>query len=126
MVSGIDLSIKDKEFVIKVNPETVVWQGLETDYWKNLLKGLVEEHFNETGSDLSKKIIESIKRVNFKGKLIFASSILEDTDIAYGQAKREARELLYNASIKNNFSFYGLIIPNVFSFLSFFKKKHNI
>jgi len=73
-----------------------------------------QDYLYEQNLSLSKKIIESIKRVNFKGKLIFASSILEDNDIAYGQAKREARELLYNASIKNNFSFYGLIIPNVF------------
>jgi glutamate synthase (NADPH/NADH) large chain len=50
---------KDKEFEKKVNPESVVWQNLETDYWKNFLKGLVSEHVIETGSDLSKKIIDN-------------------------------------------------------------------
>ncbi|MDC1497491.1 glutamate synthase large subunit, partial [Pelagibacteraceae bacterium] len=50
---------KDKEFEKKVNPESVVWQNLETDYWKNLLKGLVIDHVNETGSDLSKRIIKN-------------------------------------------------------------------
>ena len=34
-------------------------QNVETDYWKNFLKGLVIEHVNETGSDLSKQIIEN-------------------------------------------------------------------
>ena len=48
-----------KEFEKKVNPESVVWQNLETDYWKNFLKSLVIEHVNETGSDLSKQIIEN-------------------------------------------------------------------
>ena len=50
---------KDKEFQNKVNPETVVWQNVETDYWKKFLKYLIEEHFNETGSDLSKRIIKN-------------------------------------------------------------------
>ena len=50
---------KDKEFENKVNPETVVWQNVETDYWKKFLKYLIEEHFNETGSDLSKRIIKN-------------------------------------------------------------------
>ena len=50
---------KDKEFQKKVNPETVVWQNVETDYWKKFLKYLIEEHFNETGSGLSKRIIKN-------------------------------------------------------------------
>ncbi|MDB9799366.1 glutamate synthase large subunit, partial [Candidatus Pelagibacter sp.] len=50
---------KDKEFQNKVNPETVVWQNVETDYWKKFLKYLIEEHFNETGSGLSKRIIKN-------------------------------------------------------------------
>ena len=63
---------------------------------------------------LSNKIIESIKRIGFKGKLIFASSIQEKLDNAYGKAKKESREAFYNASKKIGFAFTGLIIPNVF------------
>ncbi len=63
---------------------------------------------------LSNKIVESIKRVKFKGKLIFASSSQEKLDNAYGRAKKESRELFFNQSIDNRFSFIGLIIPNVF------------
>ena len=48
---------KSKEFEKKVNPESVVWQNIETDYWKELFKKLVLEHFKETNSELSKKII---------------------------------------------------------------------
>ena len=46
---------KSKEFEKKVNPETVVWQNVETDYWINYLKELVLEHSNETLSDYQKK-----------------------------------------------------------------------
>ena len=48
-----------KEFTKKVNPETVIWQSPETNYWINYLKELLEEHFRETGSVISKKIIEN-------------------------------------------------------------------
>ena len=47
------------EFEKKVNPETVVWQNVETEYWINYLKELVLEHYNETLSELSKKIINN-------------------------------------------------------------------
>ena len=50
---------KSKEFEKKINPESVVWQNIEQDYWKNYLKDLVQEHFNETTSELSKKIIDN-------------------------------------------------------------------
>ena len=50
---------KKKQFEKKVNPDSVVWQNLETDYWKEYLKSLVNEHFKETESKLSKKIIEN-------------------------------------------------------------------
>ncbi len=63
---------------------------------------------------LSKKIIESIKRVDFNGKLIFASSIQEELDNAYGRAKKDSRELFTNESKEGGFPFIGLVIPNVF------------
>ena len=48
-----------KEFEKKVNPESVVWQNVETEYWKSFLKELVLEHSNETMSEMSKKIINN-------------------------------------------------------------------
>ena len=50
---------KSEQFEKKVNEESVVWQNVETDYWKKFLKDLIAEHFSETGSDLSKQIIEN-------------------------------------------------------------------
>ena len=47
------------EFEKKVNPESVVWQNVETDYWKDFLKQLVLEHFDETNSELSSQIINN-------------------------------------------------------------------
>ena len=50
---------KSKEFEKKINSESVVWQNVETNYWKNILKNLIVEHFNETKSQLSKKLIDN-------------------------------------------------------------------
>jgi glutamate synthase (NADPH/NADH) large chain len=47
------------QFEKRVNSETVIWQSVETKYWINYLKKLVEEHFNETNSLLAKKIFEN-------------------------------------------------------------------
>ena len=50
---------KSEQFEKKVNEESVVWQNVETEYWKKFLKVLIEEHHIETGSSLSKQIIEN-------------------------------------------------------------------
>ncbi len=47
------------KFEKRANPESIVWQSIETEYWINYLKELVKEHFKETNSDLSKKIIKN-------------------------------------------------------------------
>ena len=43
----------------KVNPESVIWQNVETEYWIKSLKKLILEHSKETGSALSKNIINN-------------------------------------------------------------------
>jgi len=50
---------KSREFEKKVNNESVVWQNVETDYWKTYLKDLIKEHFDETRSNLSKLLFEN-------------------------------------------------------------------
>ena len=50
---------KTREFEKKVNPDSVIWQSVETEYWTIFLKKLILEHNNETGSLLSKDIINN-------------------------------------------------------------------
>ena len=54
----------DHTFQNKANPESIVWQKLETEFWINNLKLLIQKHFKETNSEVSKKILE-----NFEQKL---------------------------------------------------------
>ena len=53
---------KSKEFQKKVNPDSVLWQNVETEYWRNFLKQLVLEHSRETNSLISKKIIANFEK----------------------------------------------------------------
>jgi len=55
---------KSNDFQKKVNPESVIWQSIETTYWKNFLKKLVLEHSNETESQISKNLI-----LNFENEI---------------------------------------------------------
>ena len=58
MTGGMAFIYDEKnEFEKKVNPETVIWQRVETEYWKNLLKNLIQQHFKETNSKIAEKII---------------------------------------------------------------------
>ena len=47
----------DKKFENFVNPQSVVWQKVETNFWKDYLKDLIEEFDKETNSIISRKIL---------------------------------------------------------------------
>ena len=52
---------KSKEFEKKVNSDSIIWNNVETDYWFNILKKLILEHLEETGSLISKNIIANFE-----------------------------------------------------------------
>jgi len=58
----------DNKFENYVNPESVIWQVPETDYWKKNLENLIKEFYKETNSQLAEKILNkfSIEIMNFK------------------------------------------------------------
>ena len=52
-------ALKDYEFEKRVNPETVVWERPATDYWVELLKNFLKNHYENTKSNHSKYILEN-------------------------------------------------------------------
>jgi len=56
------------EFENYVNPNSVVWQMPETEYWKSYLKNLINEYFEETQSKIAQKILQNFDKEikNFK------------------------------------------------------------
>jgi len=70
----------NNQFHKKVNPETVVWQTPETEYWINYLKNLVKEHFEQTNSKISKNIIENFKQEVFNFLQVCPKEMLDKLD----------------------------------------------
>ena len=42
-----------------VNPASIIWQEIETDYWKNFLKENLNTFIKETNSKIAQKIINN-------------------------------------------------------------------
>ena len=53
--------IYDKENNLEdfANPSSIIWQNVETEYWKNFLKLQLKEFHNETKSELAKNILDN-------------------------------------------------------------------
>ena len=54
--------MRSVRLVKEADPETIIWQTPETDYWINYLKDLVKEHYDETNSEFSKKILDNFDK----------------------------------------------------------------
>ena len=52
----------NKKFENYVNPQSVIWQNIETDYWKNYLKSMLQQFCDETGSKISEKVLSSFSK----------------------------------------------------------------
>ena len=50
---------KNKNFKNYANPASIVWQSVETKYWKDYLRNRIEEFTNETGSLIGAKILKN-------------------------------------------------------------------
>jgi UDP-2-acetamido-2,6-beta-L-arabino-hexul-4-ose reductase len=81
------------------------------------LAGL-NRHQNEkfiyiTNISLAEKLINSFTRINYQGKIIFASSIHENKNTFFGNSKKKSTELFMNWA-SNNTNFISILIPNVY------------
>ena len=71
--------IYDKEDKLEdfVNPSSIIWQTVETDYWKNFLKNNLKEFFNETKSIQAKNILDNFEKELKKFKQICPIEMLD-------------------------------------------------
>ncbi|MCF8340662.1 MAG: NAD-dependent epimerase/dehydratase family protein [Chitinophagaceae bacterium] len=68
----------------------------------------------DTNVGLAVKLVDSFKRLGFRGQVIFSSSIQEERNNTFGNSKKVARELFANWAKQSGATFHGVIIPNVF------------
>jgi len=55
----------NNNFEKKVNPESVIWQRPETEFWIKFLSNLIFDHFKKTNSIFAKKLLD-----NFENEII--------------------------------------------------------
>ncbi len=68
----------------------------------------------ETNVGLANKLVDAFNRTNFKGQVLFSSSIQEERNNIFGNSKKEARAIFSKWAKYNGTRFKGLIIPNVY------------
>ncbi|MBP6030542.1 MAG: glutamate synthase large subunit [Sphingobium sp.] len=52
----------DGSFAAHANPESIVWQRLDSAHWEGVLRDLIEEHVERTGSKWSAALLEDWER----------------------------------------------------------------
>ncbi len=82
-----------------------------------------EKEIYQTNLEITEKLIGAIKEAKVRSHIIFASSIHEKTNSAFGRSKKRSRLMLSHFALKNRSKFTGLIIPHVFG--PFAKPFHN-
>jgi UDP-2-acetamido-2,6-beta-L-arabino-hexul-4-ose reductase len=73
-----------------------------------------DQEIYNTNVSIANKLIDSFYRTNFKGQVLFSSSIQEERNNQFGNSKKVARELFYKWANETGNIFKGLIIPNVY------------
>jgi glutamate synthase (NADPH/NADH) large chain len=68
------------EFENFANPASIIWQQIETDYWKSFLKEKLNEFLKETNSVVAKKILDDFEVELKKFKQICPVEMLDKLD----------------------------------------------
>ena len=68
------------DFENYVNPSSIIWQSVETEYWKTFLKENLKDFFKETNSLIAKKILENFDNELIKFKQICPIEMLDKLD----------------------------------------------
>ncbi|MBD1172281.1 glutamate synthase large subunit [Pelagibacterales bacterium SAG-MED05] len=71
---------KKNNFESYVNPSSIIWQSIETEYWKNFLKENIKDFFKETSSLIAKKILENFEMEIKKFKQVCPIEMLDKLD----------------------------------------------
>ena len=81
MTGGMGFVYDEKNnFESYVNPSSIIWQSIETEYWKKFLKENLKDFFKETNSLIAKKILENFEMEINKFKQVCPIEMLDKLD----------------------------------------------
>jgi len=101
-------NFQSSDLVNKIEPNDIIFHfaGINRD-------DNDEEVYNKNNK-INELLYLALEEIKFKGKLLFTSSIQEDSDTLYGKAKKKARLKFEEQSNSLGYKFYGIIAPNIF------------
>ena len=108
------IEFKRKWFDESINLDSFVSKCDIIVHLAGLNRHSVESAIYDTNVDLAVKLVDSFKRIGFKGQVIFSSSIQEERNNTFGNSKKVARDFFADWASHSHATFHGLIIPNVF------------
>ena len=108
------IEFKRKWFDESINLDSFVSKCDIIVHLAGLNRHSVESAIYDTNVDLAVKLVDSFKRIGFKGQVIFSSSIQEERNNTFGNSKKVARNFFADWASHSHATFHGLIIPNVF------------
>ena len=81
MTGGMAFIYDEKnEFENFVNPASIIWQSVETEYWKKFLKENIKEFKFKTDSEKAKRILENFEIEIKKFKQVCPIEMLDKLD----------------------------------------------
>ena len=94
--------------VSKISPNDIIF------HFAGVNRDISEEEVLKKNNEINDTLCLALDQIQFNGKLLFTSSIQEESGTLYGNAKKNARLKFIEQSKKLNYLFYGLITPNIF------------
>ena len=81
MTGGMAFVFDEKDdFENFANPASIIWQKIETDYWKSFLKEKINDFVKETNSIVAKKILNNFEIELKKFKQVCSIEMLDKLD----------------------------------------------
>jgi len=108
----IDFLTKDdfdsNNLIEKILPNDIIF------HFAGVNRDINHDMVYKKNNTLNEYLLSALKEVKFKGKLLFTSSIQENSATLYGKAKKKARLKFEELSNSLGFKFYGVLAPNIF------------
>ena len=82
----------DATFDAKVNPDSVIWQKVETEHWQGVLKALIQEHVAETQSHWAESLLADWARELPKFRQVVPKEMLSRLEHPVSNAPAVAAE----------------------------------
>ena len=101
-------NFQSKDLISKISPDDIIF------HFAGVNRDSSDEEVFKKNNKINELLHLALEEIKFKGKLLFASSIQEDSNTLYGKAKKNARLRFEEQSSFLGYKFYGIIAPNIF------------